>query len=282
LKYNYGWVILGLVIIISSSITYAEIINNYFQNLTNLVQYVASLYIISILIGMLMIVIQIEKILITQKNLNLSNNLTSINLKSITYDLFAKMKYRKIFIISSGLYVIFFSIISGTIVYQPDIVFSDAFKVSIPSIKIVYCCGSPGQYPNVAIYITEHIGAILIPVSLLLLILISALVSWNVMLMAFAFSNRPKNNEKWLLSIGALTGLFTACPTCAGLLLTSILPGSVGISIITGTPLLLSLSNVFYQQIFLLITLVILTISPLILVTNIRELFEKGCIIEKT
>jgi hypothetical protein len=243
---------------------------------------VASLYIISILIGMLMIVIQIEKILITQKNLKLSNNLTSIGLKSLTYDLFAKMKYRRIFIISSGLYVIFFSIISGIIVYQPEIVFSDAFNVSIPSIKIVYCCGSPGQYPNVAIYITEHIGAILIPVSLLLLILISALVSWNVMLMAFAFSNRPKNNEKWLLSIGALTGLFTACPTCAGLLLTSILPGSVGISIITGTPLLLSLSNVFYQQIFLLITLVILTISPLILVTNIRELFEKGCIIEKT
>ena len=79
-----------------------------------------------------------------------------------------------------------------------------------------------------------------------------------------------------------MTGLFTACPTCAGLLLTSILPGSIGISVITGTPLLLSLSNVFYQQIFLLITLVILTISPLILVTNIRELFEKGCIIEKT
>ena len=91
MKYNYGWVILGLVIIISSSIAYAELINNYFQNLTNLVQYVASLYIISILIGMLMIVIQIEKILITQKNLKLSNNLTSIDLKSLTYDLFAKI-----------------------------------------------------------------------------------------------------------------------------------------------------------------------------------------------
>jgi hypothetical protein len=77
-----------------------------------------------------------------------------------------------------------------------------------------------------------------------------------------------------------LTGLFTACPTCAGLILTSILPGSIAISVITGTPLLLS--NVLYQQIFLLITLVILTISPLILVKNIRELFKKGCIIEKT
>ena len=96
MKYNYGWAVLGLVIIIGSSITYAEIINNYFQNLANLVQYVASLYIISILIGMLMIVIQIEKILITQKNLKLSNNSTSIDLRSLTYDLFAKMKYKKI------------------------------------------------------------------------------------------------------------------------------------------------------------------------------------------
>ncbi len=102
MKYNYEWAILGLVIIIGSSITYAEIINNYFQNLTNLVQYVASLYIISILIGMLMIAVQIEKILIAQKKLKLSNNSASINLRSLTYDLFAKMKYRRIFIISSG------------------------------------------------------------------------------------------------------------------------------------------------------------------------------------
>ena len=233
-----------------------------------------------------MIVIQVEKVLVKQKEINEDNNSIKLNLNTLTYDLFTKKKYKKIFIIAFGIYAVIFSIISGTFVYQSDIIFSEAFDVSIPSIKIVYCCGTVGQYPNAAIYITEHIGAMLIPISVLLLILISSLVAWNVILIAFALSNRPKNNGKWLLNqsvyIGAFTGLFTACPTCAGIVLTRILPGSLAISLITGIPILASLSNVFYQQIFLLITIVLLIGSPLMLMRNISELFEKGCIIEKT
>ena len=200
-----------------------------------------------------MISIQIQRILLGQREIKLNNKAIPLGLLSLTYDLFTKAKYRKIFIISSAIYVIIFSVISGTIVYQSEIIFSEAYDVSIPSIKIVYCCGTIGQYPNAAIYVTEHIGLMVIPLSVLLLILISGLVSWNVMLITFALSNRPKNNGKWLFSqflqIGAFTGLFTACQTCAG---------------------------------FLVITLGLLIGSPLILIRNIRELFENGCIIEKT
>ena len=285
LKYNYEWLILGLVIIIGSSISYTAIINNYFQNLNNLIQYVGVLYIFSIVLGLLMISIQIQKVLMSQREIKLNNNVIPLGLISLTYDLFTKAKYRKIFIISSVIYVIIFSVISGTIVYQPEIIFSEAYDVSIPSIKVVYCCGTLGQYPNAAIYVTEHVGLMVIPLSTLLLILISGLVAWNVMLITFALSNRPKNNGKWLFSqflqIGAFTGLFTACPTCAGLILTSVLPSSIAVSAVTGT-MLLSLSNVVYQQIFLVITLGLLIGSPLILIRNIRELFENGCIIEKT
>ncbi len=273
------------MIITGSSISYTAIINSYFQNLSNLTEYVGSLYIFSLFLGLLIIAIQIQKVLVDQRESRLNNNLMQLGLISLTYDLFTKMKYRKIFMISSGIYIILFSIISGTIVYQPGIIFSEVYDVSIPSIKIVYCCGAVGQYPNAAIYITEQVGLMIVPLSVLLLILISSLVGWNIMLITFALSNRPKNNGKWLFSqflqIGAFTGLFTACPTCAGLVLTSVLPSSIAVSAITGT-MLLSLSNVIYQQIFLVITLGLLIGSPLILIRNIKELFEKGCIIEKT
>ena len=78
LKYNYGWLILGLVIIIGSSISYTAIINNYFQNLNNLIHYVGALYIFSIVLGLLMISIQIQKVLMGQREIKLNNDLLKL------------------------------------------------------------------------------------------------------------------------------------------------------------------------------------------------------------
>lgn len=229
-----------------------------------------------------MIGIQIEKMFLIQKELLSRNKPVKLNLRSLTYELITKKRYKKIFLSSVIIYSIIFSIISGTVIYQSSINFSEAFNVSIPSIKVIYCCGSIGQYPNAAIYLTEHIGAMLIPISIVLLITISTLVAWNVMFIAFALNNRPKNNGKWLLSIGAITGLFTGCPTCAGFLLTSVVPGSFVISTTIGSFILFTLSNIYYQMIFLVITLLLLMVSPSIMMGNIKELYEKGCIIENT
>ena len=83
---------MGLVIIIGGSISYTSIINNYFQNLNNLIQYVGALYIFSILLGLLMIVIQIQRVLVSQREIKLKNNVIPLGLISLTYDLFTKAK----------------------------------------------------------------------------------------------------------------------------------------------------------------------------------------------
>ena len=59
-----------------------------------------------------MISIQIQKVLVGQREIKLNNNVIPLGLISLTYDLFTKAKYRKIFIISSAIYVIIFSVIS--------------------------------------------------------------------------------------------------------------------------------------------------------------------------
>ena len=254
------------MIIIGSSLGYNILINNYFRNLSFLTGYIGLLYIISILTGLLIIGIQIQKIILNQRKLLSTNRPIELNLRSLIYDLMMKKKYRNVFFISLFGYAIIFSVVSGIIVYQPTIDFSQEFSVSIPSIKLIYCCGGIGQYPNAALYITEHFGIMLFPLNGILLITISSLVGINLLLITFAI-------EKWILSAGTLTGLFTGCSTCAGLFLSNILPGSFILATIVSY-------GSQYQQIFLIITLLLLISSPFIILRNIKYLYKNGCIIE--
>ena len=263
------------MIIIGSSLGYNILINNYFQNLSFITGYIGLLYIISILIGLLIIGIQIQRIILNQRKLLSTNRPIELDLRSLIYDLMMKKKYRNVFFISLFGYAIIFSLVSGIIVYQPTIDFSQEFSVSIPSIKLIYCCGGIGQYPNAALYITEHFGIMLFPLNVILLITISSLVGINLLLITFAIENRPKNNVKWILSAGTLTGLFTGCSTCAGLFLSNILPGSFILATIVSY-------GSQYQQIFLIITLLLLISSPFIILRNIRYLHKNGCIIENS
>jgi len=272
---NYEWFIFGLVIIIGSSLGYNILINNYFRNLSFLTGYIGLLYIISILIGLLTIGIQIQRIILNQRKLLSTNRPIELDLRSLIYDLMMKKKYRNVFFISLFGYAIIFSVVSGIIVYQPTIDFSQEYSVLIPSIKLIYCCGGIGQYPNAALYITEHFGIMLFPLNVILLIAISSLVGINLLLITFAIENRPKNNVKWVLSAGTLTGLFTGCSTCAGLFLSNILPGSLILATIVSY-------GSQYQQIFLIITLLLLISSPFIILRNIKYLYKNGCIIENS
>ena len=88
-------------------------------------------------------------------------------------------KSRKIFVTVFVVYGIFFSLISGTLVYQPEVNFAIHYGATIPSGFIAPCCDGPGYMPKIIIYLTEHIGLQVIPINLVLQIIVSYLVGLN-------------------------------------------------------------------------------------------------------
>ena len=101
-------------------------------------------------------------------------------------------KSRKIFVTTFILYGIFFSLTSGILVYQPEVVFSYHYGVAVPSAHITACCSEPGYMPKITVYLTEHLGLQIIPINLVLQIVVSYLVGLNVALAINAISVSKK------------------------------------------------------------------------------------------
>jgi len=169
-------------------------------------------------------------------------------------------KSRKIFVLIFVAYGLFFSLTSGLIVYQPEVVFSYHYDAIVPSAHLNTCCGEPGYMPEIIIYITEHVGLQIIPINFVLVVIVTYLVGLNTALAANAFSIAKKSSG--LGGIGATTGLFIACPTCASTFF-AIFVGST--SIVTFTVLLTHL-----QTLFIGISIPILLLTPLIIARKIQ------------
>lgn len=167
------------------------------------------------------------------------------------------------FVATSVSYGLLFALMSGTLVIRPGASFSQTYGVGVPSILPVVCCGSLGQIPQVVIYATQQVALLIVPLNLVLLVGISWLVGVNSALAAFAFKSRPQSSARWLTGIGATVGLFSACPTCAGLFLwtsanvsgaltATIAAGSLqGLFVILSLPLLVSTIFVMSRQLSL-------------------------------
>ena len=170
-------------------------------------------------------------------------------------------KSRKIFLSTFIGYGIFFALISGTLVYQPEINFVTHYGAVIPSGFIAPCCDEPGYMPKIIIYITEHIGLQIIPINLVLQIIVSYLVGLNVSIAVTAYSISKKGGG--ISTIGAATGLFIACPTCAGTFL------SIFIGTASGIALSVALSQ---MQTFLIgISIPILIVTPYLMAKKLRN-----------
>jgi len=169
-------------------------------------------------------------------------------------------KSRRIFLLTFIGYGIFFSLTSGMLVYQPEVVFSYHYGAIIPSAHLIACCGDPGYMPKITVYLTEHIGLQIVPINLVLQIIVSYLVGLNTTLAVSAFTFFKK--EGGLSSVGATTGLFIACPTCVGAF-SSIFVGSAGAIAFT-------LAITQLQTMFILITIPILLITPFIMAKKLR------------
>ncbi len=168
--------------------------------------------------------------------------------------IFNDKKYVRIFIISLIVYGIFYSFITNLLVYRPNEIFSEIYNVSIPSFRIVPCCGTPGYMPMLIGYLTEHFGILVIPINLILLLIISTLVGINITISIFIYKNKPKNvNTNWLSGLGATIGLFTGCPTCAGTFFILLFGLSSSVSMAILAPL---------QSLFIAISIPVLLLTP--------------------
>lgn len=171
-------------------------------------------------------------------------------------------KSRKIFVSTFVVYGIFFSLISGTLVYQPEVDFSYHYGATIPSGFVAPCCDEkPGYMPQIIIYLTEHIGLNVIPINLVLQIIVSYLVALNASIAVNAYTISKKG--RGASSVGAIAGLFIACPTCAGSFL------SVFIGTASGIALSIALAEL--QTLFIAISIPILLITPYIMAKKLRN-----------
>jgi hypothetical protein len=185
---------------------------------------------------------------------------------------FVNSRYSRLLLASAFAYGLFYAVASGIVVFQPALSFSEAYHVGIPSVAIATCCGSLGETPQAVAYLSEHLGLLFIPVNLLLLFSISWLVGLNASFASFALSFRTKNVRiGWFGGIGAFSGLFTSCPTCAAIAIISMLGG-------TGT-----LSASFFlgslQTLFVAISIPILVAVPLLSARSLNTFNRRNCVI---
>jgi len=171
-------------------------------------------------------------------------------------------KSRKIFFVTFVIYGIFFSLVSGTLVYQPEVNFAINYGAEIPSGFVAPCCDDlPGYMPKVIVYLTEHIGLQIIPVNLVLQVVVSYLVGLNMAIAASAFAISKKG--RGMSTVGAATGLFIACPTCAGSFL------SVFVGTASGIALTIALTQL--QTFFIAISIPILLATPFVMAKKLRN-----------
>ncbi len=178
-------------------------------------------------------------------------------------------KSRKIFVATLILYGIFFSLTSGTLVYQPEVIFSYHYGATIPSAQIAPCCDEPGYMPKILVYLTEHVGLQIIPINLVLQLTVSYLVALNVSLAVIAISFTKKGGG--ISGIGAVTGLFIACPTCVGTFLSIFVGTASGIA--------LSIALVQFQTLLISISIPVLLVTPFIIARKLKNP-DGSCVIK--
>lgn len=170
-------------------------------------------------------------------------------------------KSRRIWAVTFVVYGVFFSLSSGTLVYQPEVSFSFHYGAEVPSWFISPCCADPGYMPVIIVYITDNVGLQIIPINLVLQVTVSYLVALNIALAAAAITVSRKSRS--VGTLGAVTGMFVACPTCAGTLLSLFLGTAGGI---TAAAVLAQL-----QTAFIAVSIPVLLATPFVIAKKLQD-----------
>ena len=197
---------------------------------------------------------------------------TELSVLGAVASAFNKTRYSRLLLASACLYGVFYALASGMVVFQPTLSFSEAYHIGIPSWAIATCCEPFGETPQLVVYVSQHLGILLVPVNLLLLFSISWLVGFNASFASFALSFRTRKAEMgWFGGMGAFLGLFASCPSCAGLAIISLIggTGTLSISFLQG-PL---------QTVMLLVSIPILIASPFLSARSLCSLDAQTCVL---
>jgi hypothetical protein len=180
---------------------------------------------------------------------------------------FSDRNYWKIMILAAIGYGIFFGFLSQILVYRADVSFTER-EIEVPSLDLIPCCAAPGYMPMVTLYITDHFLILIIPLNVILATIVSLLVGFNVALSIFAFRLKKSLQTKTSLAagIGATSGLFVGCPTCAGSLISALL--GIGIAGAGGTS-----ASVLapFQTLFIAASIPALVVAPFLIARSIRS-----------
>ncbi|MDP8903217.1 MAG: hypothetical protein M3M86_05555 [Thermoproteota archaeon] len=189
------------------------------------------------------------------------------SLISFITGVFSDRNYWKIMILAAIGYGIFFGFLSQILVYRADVSFTER-EIEVPSLDLIPCCAAPGYMPMVTLYITDHFLILIIPLNVILATIVSLLVGFNVALSIFAFRLKKSLQTKTSLAagIGATSGLFVGCPTCAGSLISALL--GIGIAGAGGTS-----ASVLapFQTLFIAASIPALVVAPFLIARSIRS-----------
>jgi hypothetical protein len=180
---------------------------------------------------------------------------------------FSNRNYWKIMIVAAVGYGIFFGFLSQILVYRANVSFTER-GIEVPSLDLIPCCGAVGYMPMLTIYITDHFLILIIPLNVILATIVSLLVGFNVALSIYAFRMKKLLQTKTSLAagIGATSGLFVGCPTCAGSLISALL--GIGVAGAGGTS-----ASVLapFQTLFIAASIPALVVAPFLTARSIRS-----------
>lgn len=259
-------VFLGLFSLILTFIIYGRLttpsgeqpvmITPYLMNLANAVLTI-------IFLSLLFVGYGIYRIFKAEQRLKTNTN----SLMSYITAAFLDNKYWKVMAISAIIYGIFFGFLSQIFIYRYDISFSEQ-GITVPSVNVIPCCNMPGYVPMLTVFPTDHFLIMIIPINIILAVIVSVLVGFNISLALYAFKLEKAQNTKrvsFVGSVGAISGLFVGCPTCAGSLFSMLLGYSLGTTMAVLAP---------FQTLFILISIPSLILAPFLIGRRIRSRYS--------
>ena len=206
-------------------------------------------------LGLILVLSGVNRLLVSPILLQTRRGLLSSPAIPLTFVLRDRLSARVGVVAAIG-YAIFFAFLSGIIVYQPSLNFSTLYGVGVPSTVVVTCCGPLGQIPQLVVYLTGHLGLLVTPLTLTLLLTVSWLVGINLSVLAYSFITRRSNARTGLLSgVGGILGVLTACPACTGAFFATII-GEFGVISVAALAA--------YQGFFIAASIPLLVIAPIL------------------
>jgi len=232
----------------------------------------AYLYLLIIAVGLVAILVDLMRYSRKKADALVRGGSVPLSPSSIGPYVLSKRRYWVVFSVSALLYGILYSFLTSVVAYRPDISFAEFPGLVIPSVQPDQLIGAPLYVPEVTVFLSDHVALVLVPLTIVLMVTISVLVGFNLALAAYAYDNRArKGNGSWVGQLGAVVGLFTGCPTCAGLYFFSLLGGSgaASFAVVLG----------YYQPLFVALCVPVLLATPYLISRSLAKLFKDGCVI---